>query len=104
MERIEGLDHNLNLTELWLNRNHIQNHDTLAYLSKFKSLETIYLSDNPIARIPEVMEHLQSAVPSLKEIDGTLLKPGFKYIVKLEKDVKPITKKGINPDAKKILQ
>jgi Leucine-rich repeat (LRR) protein len=51
IEKFEHLDHLSNtLKELWLNWNKIEEtEENKAYLTNFKTLETLYLADNPLA-------------------------------------------------------
>ncbi len=79
LTNISGLDSNINLTELWLNLNQISDPDNIAYLSHFQRLETIYLADNPLAKDQSVynQDNLKRIVPSLKQIDGFVIRPGF---------------------------
>ena len=51
VEKVENLEMNEELTDLWLNSNQIDSWDSVKYLSQLKSLDTIYLHTNPVARI-----------------------------------------------------
>ena len=71
-----------------------------------KALETVYLVDNPMAASMGNAYHqsLKAAVPSLEQIDGSMLKQLFSIKQSTIQNVVSITKKDIDPKAKKILE
>lgn len=67
---LEGLE------ELWLSGNEIQSFDDVIPLrdaSSQQKLETLYLEYNPIASEFEYRKRLAEYIPSLKQIDATLI-------------------------------
>jgi len=76
VQKIEGLDNNELLAELWLNNNKVSEEESIVYLSNVKALHTIYINGNPICKTSHDLEDmLRKVIPGLKEVDGNILKP-----------------------------
>ena len=74
--KFENLEH-LKLRELWLNWNNLENsEENKAYLKNFTALETLYLADNPMSQDDTYQQMLTTAIPSLTQIDGNMLRLG----------------------------
>ena len=77
--KFENLEH-LKLRELWLNWNLLEDtEENKAYLKNFTELETLYLADNPMSQEDSYQEMLMTAVPSLNQIDGNVLRRGMPF-------------------------
>lgn len=68
------------LRELWINWNYLESSEENKHaLSKMAPLTTLYLADNPISQdltSDEYQELLTTSLPSLRQIDGNMLRPG----------------------------
>jgi len=99
----ENLEH-LQLKELWMNWNNLEDTDAnKAYMKKFTKMETIYLADNPISQANTYQEMLVTAMPTLTQIDGNVLRKGLPFHHQRTAGIHSIVKKEINPEAKKLL-
>lgn len=61
------------LDELWLSGNKIKSFDGVSPLSNLPSLDTVYLEYNPVADDFEYRKRVKELVPSLNQIDATLI-------------------------------
>ena len=107
VSKFENLEHLTNLRELWMNWNNIEDSDeNKEYLTKLTKLKTIYLADNPISmhESSEYQKMLTTAIPSLKQIDGNVLRMGRPFHHQRTEGIHPIVRKQVNPEAKKLLQ
>ena len=73
-------------------------------MKTFTELKTIYLADNPISQADTYQEMLVTAIPSLTQIDGNMLRKGLPFHHQKTAGIHSIVKKEVNPEAKKILQ
>jgi protein phosphatase 1 regulatory subunit 7 len=65
--------HLVSLEELWLSGNKIEKFDQVAPLSHLTTLDTVYLEYNPVADEFEYRKKLKELIPSLNQIDATLI-------------------------------
>ena len=70
---LEGLNHCLHLQELWISKSLLQSFDQLDPVKSLTRLECIYLEHSPIAKDFEYRKRLTEMIPSLKQIDATLV-------------------------------
>jgi len=92
--KLDHLDHLSNtLTDLWANWNQFENtEENREYLRKFKVLETLYLADNPLANVENYYEFVIERVPTLRKLDGNMLRPGMKFYHQQTEGIHPIAK------------
>lgn len=78
--------------------------DNKNYLNKLK-LRTIYLADNAMSQHDDYFDMLKSRIPTLRQIDGNVLRPGAKlYHQKTPGAVVSAIKQEMNPQAKAMLE
>jgi protein phosphatase 1 regulatory subunit 7 len=68
----QPLGHLRSLDELWLSGNEIAHFDDVQPLASL-ALETIYLEYNPLQEDPLYRKRIAETIPSLKQIDATLI-------------------------------
>lgn len=69
----EPLAHLVGLNDLWLSGNKIETFDQISHLSTLTVLDAIYLEYNPVAGEFEYRKKLKEIMPSLNQIDATLV-------------------------------
>ena len=69
----EPMAHLVGLSDLWLSGNKIESFDEISHLSTLTVLDAIYLEYNPVADEFEYRKKLKEIVPSLNQIDATLI-------------------------------
>lgn len=62
------------LSDLWLSGNRIESFDAVEPLSQLTELDGLYLEYNPVANDFEYRKKLKEMVPSLTQIDATLIR------------------------------
>jgi len=108
LESIQGLEHNLQLMELWANQNKIESRDSLNLLKDLPEIECVYFGHNPVAKEAEKSEwqsFLKGLMPNLKQIDDEILR-GKAQISFQQPIIKGLIRKegDIPREAKKILE
>lgn len=79
LTKLENLDHLPNFDTFWANWNHFADtEENRAYLSKLK-LKTIYFADNPMSMHNDYRTMLTTAIPTLTQIDGNVLRDGVPF-------------------------
>ena len=102
--KFENLEKLPVLRELWMNWNILEDSEENREFLKQLKLETIYLADNPLSNVDNYQEMLTTVLPSLKQIDGNVLRPGGKFYHQRTAGIHSVMKKEMNPEAKKILE
>ena len=99
------MDHLKELRDLWMNWNRLEDtEENKEYLRKLK-LTTIYLADNPMSIHDDYFDMLKERIPTLRQIDGNILRPGAKLYHQMTPGaVVSAIKQEMNPEAKKILE
>mmetsp|Transcript_18248 Transcript_18248/g.27856 ORF Transcript_18248/g.27856 Transcript_18248/m.27856 type:complete len:257 (-) Transcript_18248:422-1192(-) len=69
----QPLSHLNTLEELWLSSNQFASYDSIQSLSKLTNLEGIYLEYNPVASEFDYRIKLKEFIPSLNQIDATMV-------------------------------
>lgn len=102
--KFEALDELPELRELWMNWNMLEDSEhNKDFLKKLK-LKTVYLADNPLSNVDNYETLLTTSMPTLKQIDGNVLRPGGKFYHQRTPGIHSVIKKEMNPEAKKILE
>lgn len=98
VEKLENIDHLPLLESLWMNWNRLEDtEDNKNYLNKLK-LKTIYLADNAMSIHDDYFDMLKTRIPTLRQIDGNVLRPGAKlYHQKTPGAVVSAIKQEMNP-------
>lgn len=65
--------HLTSLDELWLSSNKVATFEDIQPISTLASLDTIYLEYNPIQQDPLYRKRLKEIIPSLTQIDATMI-------------------------------
>ncbi|EEC46179.1 predicted protein, partial [Phaeodactylum tricornutum CCAP 1055/1] len=74
LTQVNQLGHLKSLEELWLSGNKIATFDDVQNLSSLgESLQTVYLEYNPLQEDPLYRKKLAELIPSLSQIDATLI-------------------------------
>jgi protein phosphatase 1 regulatory subunit 7 len=74
MTSTQPLAHLVTLNDLWMSGNKIESFDQVSYLSSLTELDTIYLEYNPIGDDFEYRMKVKKIMPSLNQIDATLIR------------------------------
>ena len=100
--KIENLEAQADLDELWINNNQLSDWADLEYVGKtLTKLKGIYLASNPLwQRGDEFVIKVKTAIPQIKEVEGMPTNRP-KYFIKPQAN--SIIKQGINPKAQAIL-
>mmetsp|Transcript_14523 Transcript_14523/g.33542 ORF Transcript_14523/g.33542 Transcript_14523/m.33542 type:complete len:242 (+) Transcript_14523:694-1419(+) len=69
----QHFEHLASLDELWLSGNKIESFEVVQPLSKIPALDAVYLEYNPVAKEFEYRKKLKEMIPSLNQIDATLI-------------------------------
>lgn len=70
---LDGIDRIQTLEELWLSSSAIDSYDSLTILSHLPHLTCLYLEHSPIAKDFEYRKKLTTMLPSLIQLDATLV-------------------------------
>jgi protein phosphatase 1 regulatory subunit 7 len=70
----QPLAHLVTLSDLWLSGNKIETFDDISHLSTLTELDAIYLEYNPVADDFEYRKKVKEIMPSLNQIDATLIR------------------------------
>ena len=73
ISKLQGLDNQVNLQELWLTKNTVEHFSELEYLQKLPSLQTIYLERCPIFFYPDYKVKIIEICPRIKQIDAFIV-------------------------------
>jgi len=79
IEKLENLQTQTNLEELWLNHNIFSSFDDIEKeLKNMPKLQTVYFEGNPVASDAQYRLKLKLFLPSIIQIDATLIRDGIK--------------------------
>lgn len=75
ISRIENMDSLTALHVFSIGNNDIRELDNIIYLRRFKNLQTLNLSGNPICSLEEYKQYLMAHIPKLEFLDYRLTDP-----------------------------
>ncbi|XP_008576592.1 PREDICTED: protein phosphatase 1 regulatory subunit 7 [Galeopterus variegatus] len=74
IKKIENVSHLTELQEFWMNDNLLESWSDLDELKGARSLETVYLEQNPLQKDPQYRRKVMLALPSVRQIDATYVR------------------------------
>ena len=73
ISNLDGIENQMNLSELWLTKTEFTNFEALGRLARLPVLSCVYLEHSPVAKLPNYKENMVSLLPHLEQLDALML-------------------------------